>query len=146
MDKNLTRHQGENHPGADKTAPYPVSRLAPSFDLVDLAKEIAQADKQINLQVNGKLGIIADQIKQLQNQAQEILTQAKKDQSLHRASCNFVRMPGKAYHLYEKSDGSQYFSMLSPAEWGESFSNEYIGTYQLEADMSWKDITEINDR
>lgn len=141
MNKKITRHQGENHSGADRSAPYPVSRMAPSFDLVDLAKEIAQADKQIDLHLNGKLGIIADQIKQLQNQAQEILTQAQKDQLLHRASCNFIRMPGKAYHLYEKTNGSQYFSMLSPEEWGESCPNKFIGTYRLEADMSWSELT-----
>ncbi len=36
------------HQGADHSSPYPVSRLAPGFDLVDLAREIDQADQMVS--------------------------------------------------------------------------------------------------
>lgn len=39
------RDQPGIHQGADRSAPYPVSRLAPSFGLVELAREIEQADR-----------------------------------------------------------------------------------------------------
>jgi len=136
---NLSTHQGP-----DRTAPYPVSRMAPSFDIVDLAKEIAQADEQIAQHTNGKLRVIAEQIKQLQKKAKEILEHAQHDQTLHRAKCNFKRKPGDIYHLYKKPDDSLYFSMLSPQEWGCSAPHSYEGSYRLEADMSWTAVDEIS--
>ena len=142
---NLTTHQGENHQGPDYTAPYPVSRMAPSFEIVDLAREIAHADKQITQHTNSKLKVIAEQIKQLQNQAKAILEQAQQDQILHRAKCNFTRKPGKIYHLYEKPDGTHYFSMLSPQEWSGSVPHPYQGSYRLEPDMSWTPAEMLSD-
>jgi len=136
--------QDENHQGPDRTAPYPVSRMAPSFDIVDLAKEIAQADDQIAQHTNGKLRVIAEQIKHLQKQAKDILEHAQNDQTLHRAKCNFKRKPGEIYHLYKKRDDSLYFSMLSPQEWGSSAPHSYEGSYRLEADMSWTSVDEIS--
>ena len=53
------------HQGPDHSAPYPVSRLAPAIELVDLAKEIAQADNMLTQIAHGKLGVIAEQIKVL---------------------------------------------------------------------------------
>ncbi|NIS45583.1 MAG: DUF2452 domain-containing protein, partial [Aliifodinibius sp.] len=44
------------------------------------------------------------------------------------------------YHVYEKTNGKRYFSMLSPAEWGGTAPHRYIGSYQMEADMSWKTV------
>lgn len=130
--------------GPDNTAPYPVSRMAPAFDLVDLAKEIAAADNQIGNQVNGKLGVIAQQIRALQEQAREILQTASRDQQLHRARCNFKRTPGKTYHLYQKPDDTLYFSMLAPADWGGEAPHRFLGSYRLENDMSWTDTNEID--
>jgi len=146
MPKEKKTYQGPNHQGVDRSAPYPVSRLAPSFDLVDLAKEIAHADDQISLQVNGKLGVIAEQIKELQNQAREILEHAQHDQSLHRAKCHFSRKPGNFYHLFEKPDKTLYFSMLSPEEWGKRCNDKFVGTYRLELDMSWTNINDIKQK
>ncbi len=47
-------------------------------------------------------------------QAQKILHSAKRDAQLHHAACNFMKAPGNVYHLYEKSNGKTFFSMLSP--------------------------------
>ena len=43
-----------------------------------------------------------------------MLEEAKEDAILHHASCNFKKIPGKMYHLYRRSDGTSYFSMISP--------------------------------
>ncbi len=142
--KDVKKFTGKNHTGHDSTAPYPVSRMAPSFELVDLAREIAKADAQIQQHLNGKLAVIAEQIRQLQQQAKTLLESAKTDQQLHRAKCNFQRMPGKIYHLYQKPDNSLYFSMLSPQEWGNGCPHTYQGSYRLEADMSWSKIESTN--
>ncbi|MCU7809182.1 MAG: DUF2452 domain-containing protein [Candidatus Thiodiazotropha sp. (ex Semelilucina semeliformis)] len=84
----------------DQSSPYPVSRLAPAFGLVDLAREIAEADEMLANRAGAQLQVIAQQVKQLQAQAREILQQTQRDQQLHRARCNFQKKPGQVYHLY----------------------------------------------
>ena len=136
-DKPLQKHQGEKHDGPDHTAPYPVSRMAPAIELVDLAREIAEADKMLGNVTHGKLKLIAEQMQALQRQAREVLEQTRRDQELHRAQCNFKRIPGRTYHLYRRGDGSLYFSMLSPQEWRGEPPHRFEGSFRLESDMSW---------
>lgn len=133
------------HQGADHSAPYPVSRLAPSFGLVDLAREIEQADQRVSSRLGSQLQVIADQVKALQAQAREILEQARNDQRLHHARCAFRRIPGHTYHLYEEADGTLAFSMLAPDDWGGKPPKPYIGSYRLENDMSWTPAGQLNE-
>ncbi len=142
MSEDEKGYQGENHQGEERHAPYPVSRLAPAIKLVDLAREIEQADAQVNHRVSAKLRVIADQIRSLQAQARNILDEASRDKVLHQAQCQFKRIPGRIYHLYEKGEGN-YFSMLSPQEWAGSPPHRFIGSYRLEADMSWTPVEEL---
>ena len=148
MNDTTKPYQGENHEGEQRSAPYPVSRLASPIELVDLAREIERADEVVNLRVGAKLQVIAHQIRALQEQARGILADAQRDQLLHRAQCNFKRIPGKTYHLYRKSDGRTYFSMVAPGEWNGQAPHEFVGSYRLEADMSWvpADSTRDGDR
>ncbi len=125
------------HRGPDHSAPYPVSRLAPGFELVDLAREIEAADATLASHASGKLKLIAEQIRTLQEQAREILEQTRRDQALHRAACAFRRQPGKIYHLYRKPDGSTYFSLLAPEDWSGRPPHDFLGSWRLENDMSW---------
>lgn len=136
-ERTKLKYAGERHTGSDATAPYPVSRMAPAIELVDLAKEIAEADRMLSTNAYGKLKVIADQMRTLQTEAKRVLEQTRRDQELHRARCNFKRIPGKVYHLYRKPDGTAYFSMLSPKEWGGRAPHDYAGAYRLENDMSW---------
>ncbi|MCG6966536.1 MAG: DUF2452 domain-containing protein [Chromatiaceae bacterium] len=125
------------HQGGDHSAPYPVSRLAPAFTLVDLAREIERADQVIAGRLGAQLEVIAEQVKALQAQARKILEQARVDQRLHHARCAFRRIPGQVYHLYREPDGTLAFSMLSPGDWRGRPPKPFLGSYRLENDMSW---------
>lgn len=39
--------------------------------------------------------------------------ESTKSLDLHRVACNFTKVPGTAYNLYERENGEKYFSMLS---------------------------------
>jgi len=143
--KQEPRDKGEIHQGPDSTSPYPVERGAPGFDLVDTAQEIEKADQMVNTRVGGKLKVIADQIKALQAEAEEILSSAQQDMELHKAKCNFQRQPGKIYHLYAKEDGSLYFSMLSADDWNGNPPDTYKGAYRLEPDYSWTPAEQMDE-
>ena len=138
------KFSGQTHQGEHRSSPYPVSRLAPATELVDLAHQIAQADETIQAHVSGKLTLIAKQIQALQEQAHHILQQAQRDQTLHRAQCQSQRIIGKTYYLYEKQDQAQYFSLLSPQDWHGSPPHAYQGAYRLEPDMSWLAMDETD--
>ena len=75
---------------------------------------LLHADVTIRATVCSKLQIIAEQVHFLQQQAHKVLLEAKENLKLHHAACNFRKLPGHIYHLYERSSGQRYFSMLSP--------------------------------
>merc|ERR1711976_84306 len=90
--------------------------------LMDLAKTIATADSHVKATTTNRLKQIADQIKRLQQEATQILENAKRDKMLHQAACNIVKKPGQMYYLYEKpldAEGKNmqpYFSIMSPED------------------------------
>lgn len=142
----MTRPPPEVDPGRydgpARAAPYPMSRMAPAFDLVNVAAAIQAADQTLATMTSGKLGLIADQIKRLQSEALAILEKAKRDAELHRVSCAFVKQPGGSYHLYRRADGVLWFSRLAPEEWVTPQAQTYEGTYVLELDQSFTRIDE----
>jgi hypothetical protein len=142
--ENLKKHQGKSHGGPNRSSPYPLSRLAPAISLVDVARQIEQADRMVNARVSAKLQVIADQIKALQEEARAVLAEARHDQELHHARCHFQRRPGQIYHLYRQQDGSLYFSMLSPDDWRGSPPHAFQGSYRLETDMSWTPLADLD--
>jgi uncharacterized membrane protein YccC len=133
-------------PNQDYASPYPVSRLSPSFGLVDLAQEIAQADEMLANRANVQLELIAQQMKVLQQQAQTILQQTQRDQQLHRAQCNFQKIPGQIYHLYQDEQGESLLSLLSPHDWHNRPPNHFLGSFRLESDRSWSPIASCEDQ
>jgi hypothetical protein len=128
------------------TSPYPLSRLSAPHDLVDVAREIQEADVTVGGVTVAKLRVIAEQIRALQAQAARVLDEARQAGDLHRAACAFKRRPGHIYHLYRRrTDASLYWSMLSPEEWGTP-PDEFQGSFRLEVDMTWTPTEELEKR
>ncbi|MCU7851934.1 MAG: DUF2452 domain-containing protein [Candidatus Thiodiazotropha sp. (ex Monitilora ramsayi)] len=130
----------------DQSSPYPVSRLAPAFGLVDLAHQIAEADEMLANRAGAQLQVIAQQVKQLQAQARDILQQTQHDQQLHRARCNFQKKPGQIYHLYQNQRHEPILSLLSPDDWHGKPPNQFIGSFRLESDRSWTPLEKIRQQ
>ena len=126
------RYAGPSH-----AAPYALSRLAPSFDLVDLAREIERADTTLANVAEGKLALIAKQMEALRAEAREILERGKRDAMLHRVACSFEKRIGGVVHLYRRDDGSLWFSLMAPHEWTTARAQTFVGSYRLEPDMSF---------
>jgi len=115
-------------------------------DLVELATQIQKADDFTRANVCNKLQIIAEQVQFLHEQAKKILESAKLADNLHHLACNFKKIPGKCYYVYQRPSGQKYFSMLSPEEWGSSCPHEFLGGYRLEADMSWTAESQVEQK
>ncbi len=132
--------------GPARAAPYPLTRTAPAYDLVDVAAQIQRADETLATMTGGKLGVIAEQIARLQEQARLLLEKARRDAELHRAQCSFEKKPGGEYHLYRKdAEGTLWFSRLAPDEWITPQPQTFEGTYRLELDMSFTRVDVAED-
>ena len=131
---------------SDRAMTYPTSRLGAKIELVDLAREIEKADETIGVVVGGKLDLIREQMRALQEQARRLLEEARDASRLHRATCNFKKTPGKVYHLYRRDDGEVYFSMLSPDDWRGAPPHPFEGSYRLEADLGFSLVGEGPER
>ena len=145
--QNKKKYKGEKHGGCDHTSPYPVSRQSPAIELVELAKEVAEADDLLSVQAVGKLRMLAEQIEDLQEKAQEILADTRRNQQLHRIPCGVKKRVGEIYYLYRRSDKTMIFSIVSPQEWGEQRGESglsFLGSYRLEADRSFT-VVEVDE-
>ncbi|MFO0664088.1 MAG: DUF2452 domain-containing protein [Polyangiaceae bacterium] len=140
-----TAHSVERYQGPSHSAPYGLSRLAPAFELTDLAREIEKADAMVATVTTEKLRLLAEQIRALQAKAETVLEGARRDALLHRVRCNFEKKPGGIYHLYEDPDGTRWFSLLAPSEWRVRKPN-FVASYRLEADQSFTPTDAIEAR
>ncbi|TRY93090.1 hypothetical protein DNTS_008617 [Danionella cerebrum] len=125
---------------------YQTNRVGDPMDLIALAQQVQKGDEFIRANACNKLTVIAEQIRYLQEQARKVLEDAKKDAELHHAACNVVKKPGNMYYLYMRESGQQYFSILSPQEWGPSCPHKFLGGYKLQHDMSWTPQEEVQRR
>jgi hypothetical protein len=140
------KYSGENFRGPDHASPYPVSRLGAPVSLVDAAQFIESASSRIALRTNAQLEVIVEQMRALQERARAIIEQASRDVDLVHAECQFRRVAGRIYHLYERRGGQRYFSMLGPDEFGGHSPAGYIASFRYEADESWTRVDEIAAR
>jgi hypothetical protein len=132
------RDAGDKHRGEQRTSPYPMSRLAPVHDLVDVAKQISAADAMLGAVASAELSLIAEQIRALQERARTVLEAANENLGIHQARCSFQKRPGHIYHLYERGDGQRWLSMIDPSEWGDTSADRvFRGSYRLELDQSF---------
>lgn len=136
----LQRYSGPNHTANGRSSPYPLSRLAAPISLVDTAREIEAASQSLAHQTNAQLRLIAEQMQNLQQQAERIIERTKADLELHQAHCQFTKVPGQTYHLYEHPIRGKYFSRLSPADYRGAVPQPYIGSYRPEFDSSWTQV------
>ncbi|XP_074027144.1 uncharacterized protein C1orf50 homolog isoform X2 [Leptinotarsa decemlineata] len=105
-------------------------------ELMELDEQLTKANTFTKANATNKLEIIGRQMKNLHELMNEVITETRMNQELNHVACNFVKKPGHTYHLYQRSSGQKYFSMLSPEEWINAPHN-FLGSYRLEADHSW---------
>ncbi|CAI4221986.1 unnamed protein product [Auanema sp. JU1783] len=118
-----------------------------SDDLVALASQISFSRDLVKGRACDRLRSIAQQMEQLHVAAKQVLSEAARDEELHRVACNMQKVPGRVYHLYGRPMAEKYFSMLSPEEWGsDDKASEYLGSFRLEYDRSWTPLEDVEKR
>jgi hypothetical protein len=109
---------------------YPHHVGAPKIEPVDLTLfNNLQAHK-----VTKSLQKRADEISMLVKSLQEDYVL---NLQFYSATRSFEPVLGECYHLYEKGDGSQFLSLISPKEWNK----KYLYSGSLNSDGTWSKVT-----
>ena len=90
-----------------------------------------------------------EQMETLIDQAKYLKKRVEVSERIYQASVPFKPVIGKIYYLYQKNDGSDLLSMVSPEEWGKSFPYEFFeAEVRLMSDHTWEivksDSTDFN--
>lgn len=128
------------HTGPPQASPYPLQRISPTIDAT-LAKSETYITT-ISSALKIRLQMINDQIKHLERTAEMLIEEAQLNAQLHTIPCSIAKRPGQVYHVFRREDDSVFMSIISPQEWGDSFHLQHVGSYRLESDMSWKEISD----
>ena len=93
-------------------------------------------------QTQMQLEQIRKQIELLALQAQEIQKRKELSLLIYEAQLNFSPVVGQQYYLYQRKDGSNLLSLVSPREWGGGSGpfQKFLAKVQLLADHTWVEV------
>ena len=108
-----------------------------------LAMEEIRNDKYIevlryNTTTVAKLQLLAENIEQLKEKANDLIQTSFTNKILHEAMCNFSKVMGQVYHFYERENGELYCSLIGPHEWKLYY--KHYGSYLYGYDSEFKKI------
>lgn len=85
---------------------------------------------------------IYEQMQLLADQAKTIQNRVSVSERVYQARMSFDPIISRTYHLYQKNDGTDLLSLVSPEEWGKNCPYGFIATVKLLADHTWDVIKE----
>lgn len=105
----------------------------------DKGKLRGQAVLAMHEQSQMQLEKIYEQVKVLVKQAEEVRHRVEISEQIYEAEMKFKPVVGHVYHLYEKENGEQVLSVISPQEWGQSMPFQtHVASVKLLSDHTWK--------
>jgi hypothetical protein len=105
---------------------YPTNVGAPVIHIDNLVSWKSRGISNVNKQFENKFN-------ELKVQYENLMKEFENNELVYNANFSFEPVIGETYHLYRSDDGSNFLSLISPAEWNK----EHLGTYQLNSDKKW---------
>ena len=102
-------------------------------NLNELNKDKIIKSVQKNSNNYAKIKVLFKQMENIKKEIEEIILESLETDDLNNVKCNFKKIPGNYYYLYQKPDSIFFFSILSPNEWNTNniFINKYLYDYDL---------------
>lgn len=109
----------------------------------DKGKITGRAVAAMHSQTDMQMAQIYDQMRLLAEQAKKIQSRIEVSERIYQASIAFEPLINHRYFLYQKSDGSDFMSMIAPEEWGrkKDWAN-FVAEVKLLADHTWEILRE----
>lgn len=84
------------------------------------------------------------QMQTLVNQANQLKERVEVSERIYTSQMNFDPVIGESYYLYERNNGIDVLSMISPKEWGKQLPfKKMVGKATLLADHTWEVDNEL---
>ncbi len=120
------------------TLPYAHTVGSAVIKPIDRGRVTGLAVAAMYEQTEMQLEQIRKQVELLAAQAQEIHRRVDISERIYKVGMNFKPIIGHVYHLYLRPDGTEFLSMVAPAEWGRSAKVSFQATVKLLADHTWE--------
>ncbi|MFH6981932.1 DUF2452 domain-containing protein [Marinoscillum luteum] len=105
----------------------------------DKGKIKGQALAAMHDQTDRQFRQVMDQMRVLMEQAHELKMRVKVSERIYQSTLNFTPVIHQVYHLYRRKDGSDFLSMIAPAEWGRKLPFEkHEASVRLLSDHTWE--------
>jgi len=106
---------------------------------IDRGKVKGRSVQAMYEQTDQQLLQIREQIQLLASQAEQIRNRVEISERIYLSEMSFEPLIGHCYYLYQKADGQDVLSMVSPAEWGHAHPyRDFIAEVKLQADHTWE--------
>ena len=104
----------------------------------DQGKMKGRSVSAMRQQTERQMQQLYEQAQTLARQAQAIQHRVEVSERIYTAQMNFEPIIAHTYYLYERSDGTDVLSMVSPQEWGRKVPFEsYLAKVTLLSDHTW---------
>ncbi len=105
---------------------------------IDKGKVTGLAVAAMYQQTDMQLDQIRKQVELLADQARQIQHRVEISERIYKVGMNFKPLIGHIYHLYTRTDESEFLSMVAPEEWGRSAKASFQASVKLLADHTWE--------
>ena len=137
-DKFVNPIDGEKVAKDPHLLPYAHERGGATIKPMDRGKVKGLAMSAMYEQTDMQLDQIRAQIELLARQANEIQQRMTVSERIYEAEMSIDPIVSRTYYLYERSNGKNVLSLVSPAEWGPRPPYQYIATVKLLGDHTWE--------
>jgi hypothetical protein len=140
LDLELMKESTTDSPG---TLSYPHHSGSALINPEDKGKITGRAVAAMHSQTDMQLTQIYEQMQLLAEQAKKIQTRVEVSERIYQATMAFEPLINHIYFLYQKSDGSDFLSMVAPEEWGRKKNwAAFVAEVNLLADHTWEILQE----
>lgn len=140
LDLELMKEKTTETPG---TLPYAHHSGSALIKPEDKGKITGRAVAAMHSQTDMQMSQIYEQMRLLADQAKKIQSRVEVSERIYQASIAFEPLINHQYYLYQKSDGSDFLSMIAPEEWGRKKDwAHFVAEVKLLADHTWEVLRE----
>ena len=108
------------------TMPYGDSVSAPA-----IVKPDVDGFKQVR--VSEAENAIRTKYEEITREYEKLVENSMDNELVYNASMSFIPIVGHTYHLYERTDGSRFLSLIEPHQW----DMKCLGSFRLATDSLW---------
>ena len=85
-----------------------------------------------------------ERFKELKEAYDKLIKDFNWNKIIFESEMSFKPVIGKTYYLFQREDGTNFMTLISPEEWGKN-DFQYIGAFKQDSRQKWNHI-KINDK